>query len=265
MTTPAQLDSSPPTERLSLQSSSSEPETVESHNEEQPTASHGLADESINAAPEVGEKKGTSQMMHNNIEIKDIGWNKKAENVPGPMVSGLTNEETWTLIRRFDKQVFHVKGVDTPPLANLDMNIADDEEFSPDKLRAHLERLYISVAISLFAFWKHIVRLRSWRESRRTGCFLAVYALAWLLDLTILTLVGFLMLIVLHRPARDICFPPVPPSLVDSDTGGVQTPAAGHLASEDSVTGAAENHDGEAVEQEARSFVNSIAAVCISL
>ena len=98
------------------------------------------------------------------------------------MIQGLKNEDLWTLVRRFDKVVFHVRSIQKPPLADLDMNIADDEEFSPEKLRSQLERFYIIVVVRIFAVWKHIVRLRSWKETRRTSTFLAVYIVAWLLE-----------------------------------------------------------------------------------
>lgn len=49
-----------------------------------------------------------------------------------------------------------------------------------------------------------------------------------------------------------------------SSSGGVQKPKAGVLGSHDSATGATENHKGEAVEQEASHFVNSIAQVVLS-
>ncbi len=56
----------------------------------------------------------------------------------------------------------------------MDLNIADEEEFSPDKLRANIERLYMTVIINLLGALKHIARLRSWRESRRTAAFCVV-------------------------------------------------------------------------------------------
>jgi len=59
-------------------------------------------------------------------------------------------------------------------------------------------------------------------------------------------------------------FPPAPLALVDSKTGGVQTPQAGVLGSHDSATGAPEKHKGEAVEQEAHSFVSGIGAIALS-
>lgn len=51
------------------------------------------------------------------------------------------------------------------------MYIADQEVFSPDKLRASIERLYMTVIVGMLAAWKQIARIRSWKERRRTACF----------------------------------------------------------------------------------------------
>lgn len=91
-----------------------------------------------------------------------------------PLVGGLPNEELWTLVRRFNKQMYHVKAMNVAPPGGLDLNIVEDEEFSPDKLRSNLERLYMTVIIGLMGFGKHIARLRSWREPRRTSAFAVV-------------------------------------------------------------------------------------------
>ena len=256
---PAFKDEAPPPRRPSTIGAGSEPELVENHQEEQPTASHALAEESTDVPL---EEKGAAQIEHGDIEVKNLGWNDEAQNVPKPLVGGLKNEDLWTLVRRFNKQVFYVRRIENPPLAELDLNISDHDEFSPEKLRAQLERFYMVVITGLFSFWKQIVRLRSWREWQRTSVFLAVYSVAWILDLLVPVLATFLMALILSPRARDICFPPAPPSLINAKTGGVQTPAAGVLASDDSVTGAPEKHKGEAVEQEAHSFVNSISSVC---
>jgi hypothetical protein len=119
----------------------------------------------------------------------------------------------------------------------------------------------MTVIVGLFSFWKHVVRIRSWREWKRTSAFLSFYTLAWLFDLLIPTFLSFLIILIVYPPSRCICFPYAPPSLIDAKTGGVQTPAAGVLGSDDSVTGAPEENKGEAVEQEAHSFVNSISSV----
>ena len=43
------------------------------------------------------------------------------------------------------QQVQYVRAVPAPPPGFLDLEIANDEEFSPDKLRANIERLYMTV------------------------------------------------------------------------------------------------------------------------
>ena len=72
------------------------------------------------------------------------------------------------------QQMYHVKAMSGPTPGGLDLNIAEEEEFSPDKLRSNIEKLYMTVIIGLIGFGKHIARLRSWREPRRTAAFCAV-------------------------------------------------------------------------------------------
>jgi hypothetical protein len=160
--------------------------------------------------------------------------------------------------------MYHVKDYPYPVPGNLDLNIADEEEFSPDKLRANLERLYMTVLIPLLAAGKHIMRLRTWRETRRTGAFCAAYFLAWLVDLILPLLLATSIALLVYPPSRELLFPPAPLALVNAKTGGVQKPKAGVLGSTDSATGAPENYKGEAVEAEASAFVNSIANVALS-
>ena len=115
----------------------------------------------------------------------------------------------------------------------------------------------------MMGFGKQIVRLRSWRETRRTAWFCAAYFVAWILDLIMPLISVTLITLILYPPSRDIMFPPAPLALVSS-SGGVQKPKSGVLGSTDSATGAPENHKGEAVEQEASNFVNGIASVALS-
>jgi hypothetical protein len=115
----------------------------------------------------------------------------------------------------------------------------------------------------MIGFGKQIVRLRSWRETRRTSWFCAAYFLAWFFDLIVPLLTFTLVALIVYPPSRPVLFPPAPIALV-SKTGGVQKPKSGVLASHDSVTGAPENHKGEAVEQEASNFVNGIASVALA-
>jgi hypothetical protein len=160
--------------------------------------------------------------------------------------------------------MYHVKALAEPPLGGLDLNIADGEEFSPDKLRANIERLYMTVIVGMVGFGKHIARLRSWRERNRTVAFMVVYFVAWALDFLIPTVIAFVMVLIVYPPFRNYCFPPAPLSLISGKTGGIQKPPAGVLGSDDSLTGAPEKHQGEAVEQEASNFVNSFTSIAIS-
>lgn len=227
---------------------------------EKATESHALANESVNAGAD-DHGALAKPFDEDLVEVRDLGWNNEDSQVAQPVVNGISNEQLWKLVRRFDKQTFHVKSISKTPLANLDMNIAEDEEFSPEKLRAHLERLYTSVAVQLMAFYQHILRLRSWRERRRTITFFGVYFTAWFLDILLPTLVAFLIVLIMIPKSRGVCFPFAPPALISSATGGVQKPPAGVLGSDDTITGAPESHDGEGAEQEANSFVTNIATV----
>ena len=132
-----------------------------------PSDSHALA----NADHDL---KGHAQQGSADGEVKDLGWNEHPADVPKPLVGGLPNDELWTLVRRFNKQMYHVKATNATLLGGLDLNIVEDEEFSPDKLRANLERLYMTVIIGLMGFGKHVARIRSWREPRRTTAFCVV-------------------------------------------------------------------------------------------
>ncbi|KAI9651309.1 hypothetical protein NHQ30_001347 [Ciborinia camelliae] len=234
------------------------PIKVEAHEEDIPTDSHALA-----VADH--EEKGAAQLDHGTVEVRDLGWNDHTDDdVPSPLVGGLPNEELWTLVRRFNKQMYHVKSLPEPPLGGLDLNIADEEEFSPDKLRSNIERLYMTVVVGLVTFWKHIARLRSWRERDRTIVFASVYFLAWLIDFLMPTIIGFVIVLIAWPPSRQYCFPPAPPALIDSATGGIKKPTAGVLGNDTSLTGAPEKYHGEAVEQEASNFVNSFTSIAIS-
>ncbi|ROW04747.1 hypothetical protein VMCG_04718 [Cytospora schulzeri] len=235
-----------------------DPAAIEASNTlaEDPSLSHALATDDH-------DEKGLAQQEHAE-EVLDLGWNEKKQDVAEPLVGGMDNEELWLLVRRFNKQMYHVKSIPHPVPGGLDLNIADEEDFSPDKLRANLERLYMTVITSLLSAVNHVARLRSWRETRRTAYFAAAYFTAWLLDLLVPLISLTLITLIAYPPSRDILFPPAPIALVNSSTGGVQKPRAGVLGSHDSATGAPENHKGEAVEQEASGFVNGIATVALS-
>lgn len=131
-----------------------------------PTDSHALAYAEH-------EERGAAQQNYSTKEVKNLGWFEDPTKLP-PLVGRLPNEELWTLVRRFNKQMYHVKATSKDPPGALDLNIVDEDEFSPDKLRSNIERLYMTVIIGMMGFGKHVARLRSWREPKRTGAFLAV-------------------------------------------------------------------------------------------
>ncbi|KAF3387385.1 hypothetical protein F1880_000301 [Penicillium rolfsii] len=208
------------------------------------------------------DEKGLIQKAGDTPGITDVGWNNLADHTE-QLIAGLSNEDLWMLIRRFDKQVYNVKAVPEAPLQNLDLTRADEDEFSPDKLRTTIERFYTTIVVRLTSFVKHIARLRSWKETRRTSVFCAVYFIAWFLDLLVPTFFAVLIALVVYPPCRTVMFPPAPIALVDKETGGVQKPKAGVLGSHDSVTGAPQNFKGEAAEREASNLVASVASVAV--
>ncbi|KAI9851612.1 MAG: hypothetical protein M1838_003206 [Thelocarpon superellum] len=229
-----------------------------------PAGLHSAPTESHSLATADHEEKGTAQEDHDESEVKDLGWNQHVDQVPAPLVGGLPNEEVWTLVRRFNKQMYHVKATPTAPPGGLDLNIAEDEEFSPDKLRSNIERLYMTVIVGMAAFVKHIARLRSWNETRRTASFCTVYYLAWFFDIIGPVFLSTMLVLIVYPPSRKILFPPAPLALVDASTGGMKKPTAGMLGSHDSMTGAPEKHQGEAVEQEAHNFVTGLTSIGLS-
>ncbi|OBT91194.1 hypothetical protein VE02_00325 [Pseudogymnoascus sp. 03VT05] len=231
-------------------------EPVNRSSEDQPTDSHAIA------ATEP-EEKGYAQ-TYSASSVRDLGWHNDSDSIPRPLIAGLPNDDLWVLLRRFNKQIQHVKTTPTPPMDALDLNISPIEEFSPDKLRANIERLYMTLIVGIMTAVKHIARLRSWREQPRTMAFLTVYGVAWVYNLLVPTISAFMMVLILVPGTREIAFPPAPIALIDSSSGGVKSPAAGVLGSDDSLTGAPESHPGEAVEQEASNFVNAFSAIAIS-
>lgn len=63
---------------------------------ETPTMSHELANVDY-------DEKGAAQHNYGETEATDIGWQSHPSDVPSPLVAGISNEELWTLIRRFNK------------------------------------------------------------------------------------------------------------------------------------------------------------------
>ncbi|KAF7959421.1 hypothetical protein EAE96_001040 [Botrytis aclada] len=204
--------------------------------------------------------RGAVQQHHGSSVngIRDIGWHRPPTEIPDPLLGGLSNGRLFSLIRRFNKDVFDVRAVDLETSRGLDLNDAWSDEHAGDKLTFHLQRMYLSIVLGFASLGKHLARLRSWKETRRTSVFCAAYFTAWALDLLLPLALGSLIALVSSKQARDILFPPAPLALVNMGTGGLQKPQAGQLGTSNTLTGAPEKQEGEAAEEEAANFVNNI-------
>jgi hypothetical protein len=65
-----------------------------------PTDSHALAMEAAKATHPA--EAGAAQVQHAE-EVVDLGWNEPKEHVARPLVGGLSNDDLWLLVRRFNK------------------------------------------------------------------------------------------------------------------------------------------------------------------
>lgn len=232
-----------------------DPKSLGGHERDVPTASHALAEENV-ILPFDAERDHDAVTQENGTDVSDLAWEDPYA-VFQPRIMGMSHEDFWLLIRRFNYIVFRVKAIEDRPDSDLDMEMSQHDKTSPEKLRVHLGRLYMSVIVGLVAAWKHLARLRSWNEPRRTSAFLSAYAVALMTDLLVPTLFLFLLALVAFPSSRPILFPPAPQSLINAKEGVLQKPPAGVMASKTSVTGAPEKHKGKAVEEEAHTVVNS--------
>ncbi|THC95904.1 hypothetical protein EYZ11_004635 [Aspergillus tanneri] len=192
----------------------------------------------------------------------NISYMPSSKSIVEDLTPGLSNEDLWMLIRRFNKQIYYVKATHETTQQDLDLNRAEDEQFPPEKLRMTLERFYTSVIVGFTNLSSHIVMVRSWKEPRRTSVFCAsqVYFGSWFLDSIIPTLLITLITLILCPSIRPLVFPLAPIiAQVDSTEDNVNDQPRGS----DRITGASEKYKGEAVEQEASNLVNSIANVAM--
>ncbi|KAK9855093.1 hypothetical protein MYU51_003523 [Penicillium brevicompactum] len=191
--------------------------------------------------------------------LPNTQWKASSRTVEETLAQGLSNEDLWMLIRRFDKQIYHVKAVQDAK-ETIDLNRTENEQFPPEKLRMTLERFYTSVVVGVTEFFRHITRLRSWKEPVRTTMFCGGYFVAWAIDLLIPTVLGLIVALIMVPPVRALLFPGL---LKGDKTDGGNGSPTGQPESQDSLTGAPENHKGEAAEQEAKNFVDSFATVAM--
>lgn len=75
----------------------------------EPTLSHQLASGNSDQP-----QHGAAQVMHDGVKVQDLGWDEDSEDYAELLIGDLSNEELWTLVRRFNKQMFHVKATDQP-------------------------------------------------------------------------------------------------------------------------------------------------------
>ncbi|KAJ5835445.1 hypothetical protein N7447_001471 [Penicillium robsamsonii] len=191
--------------------------------------------------------------------LPNTQWKASSRIVDETLAQGLSNEHLWMLIRRFDKQIYHVKAVHDTAALNLDLNRTENEQFPPEKLRMTLERFYTSVVVGVTELFRHITRLRSWKEPARTTMFCAGYFVAWAVDLLVPTICGLVVALIMVPPVRLVLFP----DLAKTEGSNGSSSTEGQVQSEDSLTGAPETHKGEAAEQEAKNLVDSFATIAM--
>ncbi|KAF5530920.1 hypothetical protein FPHYL_14000 [Fusarium phyllophilum] len=201
----------------------------------------------------------------NPAEVQDVGWDDDQIRPEDYALDGIKNEDIWLLVRRFNKRVFHLKHAPNHSEDEMDFNVAEEEQFSPNKLRAQIERLYMGAILGFIMFRQHLSRIQSWREPRRTTCFCLVYLAAWYFDFLMPTLLTGLMAILLSPKFRNTLFPPCPPALVHYQGGHLIKPAAGILGTVDTATGAPESLKGETLEREASNFATGLVALSINI
>lgn len=68
----------------------------------EPSSPEGPTDSHVLSQVEP-EEKGLAHQAGHTDEVTDLGWNASAEHIEGPLIAGLSNEDLWMLIRRFDK------------------------------------------------------------------------------------------------------------------------------------------------------------------
>lgn len=68
-----------------------------------PPSPEGPTDSHILSQAEPEEEKGLTQQAGDTDELTDLGWSASLEHIEEPLIAGLSNEDLWLFIRRFDK------------------------------------------------------------------------------------------------------------------------------------------------------------------
>lgn len=69
---------------------------------EKPSSPEGPTDSHVLSQVEP-EEKGLAHQAGERDEMTDLGWGAPAEHIEEPLITGLSNEDLWMFIRRFDK------------------------------------------------------------------------------------------------------------------------------------------------------------------
>ncbi|KAJ5718599.1 hypothetical protein N7488_004245 [Penicillium malachiteum] len=220
----------------------------------------GELNEANGSAP-VPEGSRPLQLVRNG-PLPNTQWKQASRVVEEDLAQGISNEDVWMLLRRFNKQIYHVRAVKDGKNKSLDLDRVENEKFPPEKFRITVERFYTSVVVGVIEFFRHVTRLRSWKETGRTSIFCSVYFASWASDLLLPTILSTIAALILFPPLRLIMFPAGAASK-KSDAFSESSTRNPQPESLDSLTGVPETHKGEAAEQEAKNLMDSIAVVAI--
>lgn len=69
---------------------------------EKPSSPTGPTDSHVLSHVEP-EEKGLAHQAGDTDEVTDLGWCASVERIEEPIIAGLSNEDLWMFIRRFDK------------------------------------------------------------------------------------------------------------------------------------------------------------------
>lgn len=94
------------------------------------------------------------------------------------------------------------------------------------------------------------------------GTYKQVYFASWAADLLIPMTTSLLIALIMFPPIRPLLFP-VLPTQPPRDNSTSNTPGNEQQESQDSLTGAPENHKGETAEQEAKVLLDSFATMAV--
>ncbi|PTD04673.1 hypothetical protein FCULG_00001166 [Fusarium culmorum] len=231
-----------------------------------------IIDEKRQIAVNLGHNEDGESTLYTRVHSDPVSPNKEQHDVHNTAVRSLEVTDSGWHTGQISPQeyavegrVFHLKHTPNHPENEMDLEVAEQEQFSPNKLRAQLERVYMGAILGFIISRQHISRLQSWREPRRTAAFCITYFTAWYLNFLMPTLLATLLAALLSSKIRTTLFPPCPPSLIHYQGGHLIKPPAGMLGTTETATGAPENLKGESLEREASNFATGLVALSVNI